>query len=111
MTLSREPDEVNEVGQRHARKITEDQAEEEGAGSAVELNAPQAHDDPLADPAQEEGERAHLDGPGGGQGQPDGMERPPGETRSKDGQNNHQSAADAEEAPPLEVRDAAAIDR
>ena len=80
MTVSkREPDVVNKGGKEDPRDVAYRETDEERSRTAIQTNAPDAHNQALGGPGQEDGEGVDPGTRGILKGQTEGMEGPPGQ--------------------------------
>ena len=96
MAVAGKEDHIDDKGYADPKEVPEDQTEKEGGGLAVELDAAKAHDQAFGGPGDEDRRRLVTDHPDRGDGQADGMERPPGEAVLHKGEEGHRHRADAE---------------
>ena len=104
VSLSGKPDDVDEEGEGDAKGVADEDAEEEGLPFAVEGDAANFEEDRLDAPDEEDGEEGELGGPGGGDGEADGVERPPGESVVQEGEEGHNGGTQEEDDEALPTR-------
>ena len=79
MAVAGKEDHIDDKGYTDPKEVSEDQANKEGRGLAVELDAAEAHDQAFGSPSDEDRRGLVADHPDGGDGQAHRVYRPPGE--------------------------------